>query len=100
MNATSVRTSQGPDEYPVRGDDALFLALEKGQSRQPPESGKPWKVLVVDDEKEIHVVTRLALEDFSFAGRSSCWTWSWRPMMPGLKWRVMSARNSATTSCA
>ncbi|GAB3374860.1 ATP-binding protein [Spongiibacter taiwanensis] len=28
-----------------------------------------WKVLIVDDEDEIHVVTRLALQDFHFGGR-------------------------------
>lgn len=28
-----------------------------------------WKVLIVDDEEEIHVVTRLALQDFHFGGR-------------------------------
>lgn len=30
---------------------------------------KVWKVLIVDDEEEIHAVTRLALHDFSFGGR-------------------------------
>lgn len=70
MNAASVRTIAGSDEYPEHGHDALFLALDEDKSKQPSESGKPWKVLVVDDEKEVHVVTRLALEDFSFAGRS------------------------------
>lgn len=36
----------------------------------PKVSGKsPWKVLVVDDEPEVHAVTRLALHDFIFATR-------------------------------
>lgn len=30
----------------------------------------PWKILVVDDEPEVHAVTRLALHDFIFAERS------------------------------
>lgn len=29
----------------------------------------PWKVLVVDDEADIHSMTRLALDDFEFAGK-------------------------------
>lgn len=29
----------------------------------------PWKVIVVDDEEEVHAVTRLTLRDFSFDGR-------------------------------
>ncbi|RUO59479.1 hypothetical protein CWI71_08650 [Pseudidiomarina insulisalsae] len=44
-------------------------------NEQPePESGKPalpknkWKILIVDDEKEVHAVTRLALMDVVFEG--------------------------------
>ncbi|HTD28953.1 MAG TPA: DUF3369 domain-containing protein [Xanthomonadaceae bacterium] len=32
-------------------------------------SRKPWKLLIVDDEEEVHVVTRLVLSDFLFEGR-------------------------------
>jgi CheY-like chemotaxis protein len=30
-----------------------------------------WKVLIVDDEEEVHSVTKLALTDFSFEGRKA-----------------------------
>lgn len=30
----------------------------------------PWKLLIVDDEPEVHTVTRLALSDFRYDGRS------------------------------
>lgn len=30
----------------------------------------PWKILVADDEKEIHDITRIALQDFTFEERS------------------------------
>jgi signal transduction histidine kinase/CheY-like chemotaxis protein len=30
----------------------------------------PWKVLVVDDEPDVHSMTRFALDDFKFAGKS------------------------------
>ncbi len=36
---------------------------------QPTASGPGWKVLVVDDDEEIHGVTRLALRGFEFKGR-------------------------------
>ncbi len=29
----------------------------------------PWKILIVDDEADIHAMTRLALSDFNFAGK-------------------------------
>ncbi|MGI0152854.1 MULTISPECIES: response regulator [Pseudidiomarina] len=30
---------------------------------------EPWKILIVDDEREVHAVTRLALMDLQFEGR-------------------------------
>ncbi len=33
------------------------------------EKRPPWKVLIVDDEVDIHAMTRLALNDFEFSGR-------------------------------
>ena len=33
-------------------------------------SAAPWRILVVDDDPEVHAVTRLALDDFSFENRS------------------------------
>jgi response regulator RpfG family c-di-GMP phosphodiesterase len=35
----------------------------------PPVTATPWKVLLVDDEPEIHEVTRLVLAGFQFEGR-------------------------------
>lgn len=32
-------------------------------------SAKSWKVLIVDDDEEIHFITKLALKDFSFDGK-------------------------------
>lgn len=51
------------------GDDKLQFAEE------PAVTGivhglEPWKILLVDDEKVVHSVTRLALEGFELAGRS------------------------------
>lgn len=48
------------------------LVLAKESELQPTGiSGhvQPWKILIVDDEDEVHVVTRLALQDFEFASR-------------------------------
>ena len=52
-------------------DDRLMLASENTLpgGHTASVSKKAWKVLIVDDEEEIHVVTRLALHDFSFGGR-------------------------------
>ncbi|PXF31576.1 hypothetical protein WH50_09075 [Pokkaliibacter plantistimulans] len=45
--------------------DDLFAPerAEEGPGRQP------WYVLIVDDEAEVHRITRLALQDFQFDGR-------------------------------
>ncbi|MEX1669203.1 ATP-binding protein [Zhongshania guokunii] len=54
------------------GNDELILASEQTTmlTQDSATTAKnAWKVLIVDDEEEIHVVTRLALHDFSFGGR-------------------------------
>jgi len=51
--------------------DKLLFAKDKdsGQFVASKKKFKPWKVLVVDDEEQIHSVTKLVLNDFSFDGR-------------------------------
>lgn len=36
---------------------------------EPGPSSSPWRILVVDDDPEVHAVTRLALGDFCFEGQ-------------------------------
>jgi signal transduction histidine kinase len=56
-------------------DDLSYLAPESSADadlinvQRSAPGQQYWKVLLVDDEEEIHIVTRLALQDFSFAGR-------------------------------
>lgn len=50
-------------------DDKLVLAEEGGKDKEEKNANRSWKLLVVDDEQEVHAVTSLALEDFEFAGR-------------------------------
>ncbi|MFC3031744.1 DUF3369 domain-containing protein [Pseudoalteromonas fenneropenaei] len=45
-------------------DDFLF-SDEPHEAAQPQECGR-WKVIIVDDEPEVHAVTKLALSDFEF----------------------------------
>jgi two-component system sensor histidine kinase ChiS len=47
-------------------DDMMAFADEDDISQVSSQSQESWKVLIVDDEVEIHNITRLALEDFSF----------------------------------
>ncbi len=48
-------------------DDLLFA--EEGD--QQPEAGRPetWKLVIADDEEEVHALTRMVLSGFSFEGR-------------------------------
>ncbi|RNL63505.1 sensor histidine kinase [Zhongshania marina] len=52
-------------------NDELMLASEQAVmlTQNTAAENKTWKILIVDDEEEIHVVTRLALHDFNFGGR-------------------------------
>jgi response regulator RpfG family c-di-GMP phosphodiesterase len=52
---------------PSDADDLLFQAEELALATPAP--AKAWKLLVVDDESEVHDVTRLVLKGFQFRGR-------------------------------
>lgn len=51
-----------PDNRPLE-----FLAED---SPAPPSLGSPWKLLVVDDEPEVHLITRMVLQGYRFEGRT------------------------------
>ncbi|MDX1392727.1 MAG: DUF3369 domain-containing protein, partial [Rheinheimera sp.] len=46
-----------------------FLFAEESEQAEPALHGS-WKVLIVDDEPEVHAVTKLALSDFTFQGKN------------------------------
>jgi two-component system sensor histidine kinase ChiS len=48
-------------------EDEMDFSDEEDEESAPEKEG--WKVLIVDDEPEIHNVTKMALGDFSFEGR-------------------------------
>jgi response regulator RpfG family c-di-GMP phosphodiesterase len=48
-------------------NDELIFHKEPEHTKEPVYP--PWKVLIVDDEEEVHKVTKLALRRFSFDGR-------------------------------
>ncbi|MCF7911381.1 MAG: hybrid sensor histidine kinase/response regulator [Candidatus Cloacimonetes bacterium] len=63
-------------------DELLFMAEEAEEVAEQPqekniswdsagdiEAGSNWKILVVDDEEDIHTVTHLTLDDFKFSGK-------------------------------
>jgi len=50
-------------------DDDFLVFAEDTPDVLPVPAGTPWKVLIVDDEQEVHNVTKLVLEGFSFADR-------------------------------
>lgn len=49
-------------------EDFLFSGEQKEQANQ--QIIGSWKVLIVDDEPEVHAVTKLALSDFTFQDKS------------------------------
>ncbi|MEW5956266.1 MAG: response regulator [Chloroflexota bacterium] len=55
------------NNLPFTDDDELTFAEDETPSA--PQSNLTWKIMLVDDEAEIHHVTRLSLADFTFAGR-------------------------------
>lgn len=57
----------GDDELIAAGDDELIFAEEDEVEQKPIEAS--WKILIVDDEIEIHNITKLALKDFTFENK-------------------------------
>ena len=45
------------------------LSFSRKPRQQPSEGRASWRILVVDDDREVHAVTRLALKGMQFAGR-------------------------------
>lgn len=45
------------------------LSLKTRPSGAPAAAATPWRVLVVDDDEQVHTMTRVLLRDFSFDGR-------------------------------
>lgn len=54
------------NEFIFEEDEEISFA-EETEPNQPRES---WKILIVDDAAEVHEVTKLALSDFTFEGKS------------------------------
>ena len=52
-------------------DDLLFddLFAEDEEESHDTNIGEQWKVLIVDDEKDIHTVIRMALDGFEFQSK-------------------------------
>lgn len=53
-------------------DDAMEFVPDPADAATDSKTrtGQPWKILIVDDEEEIHAVTRFVIEDLQFEGRS------------------------------
>ncbi|WP_196157125.1 DUF3369 domain-containing protein [Reinekea sp. G2M2-21] len=49
--------------------DELIFADEVHPTEQAPTAVRPWKILIVDDDEEVHSITKLALRNFTFDDR-------------------------------
>jgi CheY-like chemotaxis protein len=58
---------QSTDRSYMPQSDELVFAAEDEVTSSPESAVTPWRVLLVDDEEEIHAVTVLALEGVTFA---------------------------------
>jgi response regulator RpfG family c-di-GMP phosphodiesterase len=52
----------------TKNEDALIFADEPAKE-QKTRSLRPWRVLVVDDDEEVHVITKLVLRDYELENR-------------------------------
>ena len=57
------------DEKPAAENDELLFTEETVHDSRNMEKENPWKIIIADDQEEIHSVTKLVLDDFSFENR-------------------------------
>lgn len=57
------------DDFLVIDDDEDELTIVDDGDDHPLSRVKPWKILIVDDEPDVHVATKLALKGFQFDSR-------------------------------
>lgn len=50
-------------------DDDLFFSEEQPEQTDTSTDLPPWKIIIADDQEEIHSVTKLVLDDFTFMDR-------------------------------
>ena len=65
MNMDSDSAAKGADEPDWLVDEPL----ERADAAAEPANAAPWRVLIVDDDVDVHVVTKFALSQASFQGR-------------------------------
>ncbi|MEK7991585.1 MAG: DUF3369 domain-containing protein [Thiotrichaceae bacterium] len=51
------------------GSDSVVKIAKKKPPEQKPQL-PPWKILIVDDEHDVHTMTKLSLKEFEFSGRT------------------------------
>src|SRR5215475_10578909 len=56
-------TADLPEEH------GLFAAEDSAPTAVPTEIDGPWLVLIVDDDRDVHAITRIVLDGYSFKGR-------------------------------
>ncbi len=51
------------------GDDFLFADEQSDVGAAKPDTMDTWKIVIADDDEEVHSLTRLVLSDFVFEGK-------------------------------
>jgi len=63
-------TDAPSDEFIFAQEDEERPTDASSDASELAQLGKSWKILIVDDDAEVHEVTKLALSDFTFEGKS------------------------------
>lgn len=50
-------------------DDNHFVFQPESTEVPPPLASRPWKIMIVDDDDEVHAISRMVLREFAFEGR-------------------------------
>ena len=59
------------DRPPIPSDDIVITCTPQApqEGAHCPSMDKPWKIIIADDEKEVHDITKMVLADYTYEGQ-------------------------------
>ncbi|MGB3192875.1 MAG: response regulator, partial [Limnoraphis sp.] len=70
INSQPNQSSPKTDFTSLPAEEEMIFIEEEDEILSLPSDTETWKVMIVDDDRSIHEVTQLALDQFSFEGKS------------------------------
>ncbi len=68
---TKTAPEESTDDRLEADDDRLLFSEDYSDEEILPPAAPPWGIMIVDDDKDIHKITKMVLRNFTFQGRGT-----------------------------